>query len=266
MIYMTPEYMVDALPSQPLNRARILWDNILEGATFTGTSERDGFEASNAKATDTNSWWWPAVAGTLTMTFAAPAVISAVGIGAHSLGTDNAGATLQGLVGGVWVTLHPEIEPDDNEAIMLMFRRVTATAIRITLDAAARIGVVYAGVELIMPQMVYTAAPPLRLVLSTAYETNKSQTGQFMGRSIIANARPFNPTWAHLAEPWVRSEFYPFILGARREPFFVALRPDGYPDDVGYVWTSGDIVPQRMGLKNFMQVQVTGEAHVGPEV
>lgn len=266
MIYMTPEYMLDASSDRPIKRARILWDNVLAGATFTATSARDGFAASNARARDTASWWWPVGAGTITMTLPAAAAIDCVGIAAHTLGTDNAGATVQGLIGGVWTTLHPEIEPDDNEAIMVMFRRVTVTAVRITLDASARIGVVYAGPELVMPQMVYSAAPALNLTLATSYETNKSQTGQFLGRSIIANARPFNPTWTHLAEPWVRSDFLPFILAARRDPFFCALRPYGCPEDVGYVWTASDIVPQRMGLKNYMQVQISGEAHAGPEL
>lgn len=266
MIYRTTEYALDALNLARQNNAVILWDNALAGATFTATSEREGFEAINAQATDTASWWWPAIAGTITMTLAGDTEIDGVGIAAHTLGTDGAGATVQGLISGVWTTLHPEIEPADNEAIMVMFRRVTVTAVRITLDAPARIGVVYAGPELVMPQRVYASGTPLNLVLSTSYETNKSQTGQFLGRSIIANARPFNPTWTHLTEAWVRSDFLPFILAARLDPFFAALRPDATPEDVGYIWTASDIVPQRMGVKNYMQVQISGEAHAGPDL
>ena len=266
MIYMTPEYEVESLPYYPLNNARILWDNVLASATFTATSEIEGFEAANAQATDTASWWWPSVAGTLTMTLSGAASISSVGIAAHSLGGEGVGVTVQGLVGATWTTLHPEIVPDDNSAMMIMFASVTVTAVRLILDGSARIGVVYAGSEMIMPQRVYTAAPPLSMVISTEYQTNKSQTGQFMGRSIMANARPFDVSWTHLHETWVRSDFYPFILAARRDPFFVALRPAGYPDDVGYVWTSSDIVPARMGLKDFIEVQVSGTAHVEPDL
>ena len=267
MIYRTDGYMIDALNRGQQNNAVILWDNKLATAVFTGTGEREGFEATNAQAIDTASWWWPLGGNTLTMTFAAPTEINAVGIAAHTLGSDGVPMRLEALIDDVWTVLYPQFTPADDEAIMIMFRSVTVPAIRIRLiSAAARIGVVYAGLEMVMPQRVYASAPPLNLVLSTSFETNKSQTGQFVGRSIIANARPFDTTWTHLTETWVRSDFLPFILAARRDPFFVALRPDRYPDDVGYVWTARDIVPQRMGIKNFLQVQVAGEAHAGPEV
>ena len=59
MIYRTDGYMIDALNRGQQNNAVILWDNKLATAVFTGTGEREGFEAPNAQATDTASWWSP---------------------------------------------------------------------------------------------------------------------------------------------------------------------------------------------------------------
>lgn len=267
MIYMTNGYISsEEAAGRPVTRARILWDNVLADAAFSSPSAREGFDAVNARATDTASWWWPEAGATLTMTLAAAAYIDCVAIASHTIGSAGATATVQALVAGAWQTVHPAIAPADDDVVMVLFPGVTATAVRITLSASARIGVVYAGPAMAMPQMVYASAPALALTFDTDYATNKSQTGQYLGRSVMASTRVFSATWTHLAEPWVRSDLLPFIKAARRDPFFVALRPWGYPEDVGYVWTSGDIVPQRMGVKNYMQAQVSGQAHVPPGV
>ena len=249
-----------------MRHARILWDNSLADATFSSPDERDGFAASNARATDTASWWWPEAGATLTMTLAGAAYIDCIGIAAHTIGGAGATITAQVQVAGSWQTVYPAITPTDDEAIMILFQEVLATAVRITLSASARIGVVYAGRALVMPQMVYGEATPLNVTMATEYQTNQSQTGQFLGRSIVANSRPVNVTWTHLREAWVREAFLPFILAARRAPFFAALRPQTQPEDVGYIWTGSDIRPERMNLRDFMQVQISGTAHMGADV
>lgn len=293
MIYWTDSYEVAT--AYPMSHARILWDNRLADATFAADSEAEGFEAINARAADTASWWMPdsAGGGVLTMTFAAETTIDCIGIAAHSLGSDGATISVEVEVGGSWIA-YPNafsgvltigdaividgsgaayviyegqtISPPDDEALMILFAPVAATAVRITLSASARIGVVYAGTALVMPQMVYGEATPLNVTLATEYQTNQSQTGQFLGRSIVANSRPVSVTWTHLREAWVRETLLPFILAARRGPFFAALRPQTQPEDVGYVWTGSDIRPERMKLRDFMQVQISGTAHMGANV
>lgn len=266
MIYWSGAYEATAAISRAdMRHARILWDNRLADATFASPDERDGFAAINARATDTASWWWPAAGATLTMTLAEAAYIDCIAIAAHTLGSAGASITVQAQVGGEWQAVYPTIAPADDEAVMILFQEVLATAVRITLSASARIGVVYAGLALVMPQMVYGDATPLHVTLDTEYRTNQSQTGQFLGRSIVANSRPVDVTWTHLHEAWVREALLPFILAARRAPFFAALRPKTQPEDVGYIWTGSDIKPQRMRLRDFMQVQVSGTAHMGAD-
>lgn len=263
MIYATERYVVAA--AWPLTHSRILWDNVLAEATFSATSEQEGFEAERAQAPDTVSWWWPVVAGSLDATLPAAAEIDGIGIAAHTIGSIGATVTLSGYVDGDWVQLHDPITPPDDEPIIVAFEMAEVEAVRLTLSAPARIGVLYAGAMLEMPQPAYNSLPPLALIRSTTYETNKSQTGQFMGRSVASSSRPFEATWSHLPETWVRCQFQPFALAARTAPFFVALRPAGYPTDVGYVLTADDPAPSRMGIVDLLQVSIKGEAHVGPD-
>lgn len=262
MIHLTDGY--EAAAAMPLTHSRILWDNLLVTATFSATSEREGFEADRAQTPDTVSWWWPEVAGSLTATLAAAAGIDGIAIAAHSIGSSGATVTISGHVDGDWVQLHDPISPADDEPIMVAFEAAEVEAVRIALSAPARVGVLYAGAMLEMPQPAYNSLPPLALIRSTTYETNKSQTGQFMGRSISSSSRPFEASWSHLTEAWVRGVFLPFALAARKTPFFIALRPAGYPTDVGYVLTSDDTAPARIGVRDFLQVALKGEAHVGP--
>jgi len=265
MIYVASQYAADAaLYGYNMKHARILWDNKLAGATFTADSEREGFDAVRAQSPDTVSWWWPETAGALTMTLAAETTLDCLCIAAHSIGTEGVGVLVEGLVDAVWTTLHATIEPADDEAIMVLFRSVAVTALRITLDASARVGVVYAGPALTMPQMVYSGAPVLRLTYATEFDTNRSQTGQFMGRSIVASSRPIRVAWRHLREAWARSHLKGFIMAAKTSPFFLGIRPQGYAEDVGYVLASGDIIPQRMGIRDYVEIEVSGEAHVEP--
>ena len=143
MIYWSGAYGATAeLSATDMRHARILWDNQLADATFASADERDGFEAVNARATDTASWWWPEAGATLTMTLAAAAYIDCIGIAAHTIGGAGATITAQVQVAGSWQTVYPAITPADDEAVMILFQEVLATAVRITLSASARVGVV----------------------------------------------------------------------------------------------------------------------------
>ncbi len=265
MIYMTDEYQADeTVLGWPLTHSRILWDNLLEDAAFSAGAVREGFEAPRAQSPDTVSWWWPTAAGVLTGVMPAAREIDCCAIAAHTIGSAGVSVTISARVAGIWRVVQ-QASPLDDEPMMLAFRAVTADAMRVAITGPAMVGVIYAGKLMVMPQPAYTALPPLALIRSTSYQTSKSVTGQFMGRSVESTSRPFEVNWSHLKEAWVREHFVPFILAAREAPFFIALRPGRYPTDVGYALTSGDIVPERMGVKDYMQVQINAEAHAGPE-
>jgi hypothetical protein len=87
---------------------------------------------------------------------------------------------------------------------------------------------------------------------------NKSERGQWLGRSIIRGGSAGSWSWRHLKADWYRTYFDPFVESARTQPFFIAWRPETYPV-AAYCWTEGDITPSNMGVKDFMQVTLEAE-------
>ena len=258
MIYMTDAYVNGAAaPGKALTHARILWDN-LPGA-ITASSEADGRAAERAGQIDTASWWEPTSApGWWVITYAQPQEVDSVGIAAHTL--NGATVTVEGYIGSSWVELI-EVTPADKSALMLMFERVTVTAIRITISATRRIGVIYTGLALVMPRAGYAALGMVDLGREAELTSYVSEGGQLLKRIIQRSGLSRECRWDNLPEDWYRSSFDPFALTARTEPFFIASRPKGYPTDCAYCWVDAPIVPERMGLKNFLSVGFTVKGH-----
>jgi len=58
---------------------------------------------------------------------------------------------------------------------------------------------------------------------------------------------------------WYRDNFDPFVVAARAAPFFFAWRNHEFPREVGFCWTTDDIRPQNMGVRNLMAVEFNME-------
>lgn len=257
-VHMTDGYQADAvLQGQLLTCARILWDNL--PGTISASSAADGRAAERAGQVDTASWWQPAVApGWWQITYANAKVIDAVGIAAHQLA--GVGVTVQAMVGGAWTDL-VQIVPADRSALLLLFRAVTATAVRINIDAAALIGVIYTGRAMVMPVAGYTALGMVDLGREATLTSYVSEGGQLLKRYLQRSGLSRDVQWDNLSEDWYRASFDAFALRARTEPFFLASRPQGYPTDCAYCWVDAPIVPSRMGQKNFLSVSFTVKGH-----
>lgn len=258
MIYMTDDYAGHAVVfGQPLTHARILWDNL--PGTISASSSADGRPAERAAQIDTASWWQPAAApGWWQISYASPQMVDAVGIAAHEL--DGATVTVQGLIASAWTDLI-EVTPEDRSALLLMFAPVEVEAIRISISAARLVGVIYTGKALAMPRAGYTALGMVDLGRQATLTAYVSEGGQLLKRFIQRAGLSAGAQWDNLPEDWYRQHFDPFAVRARTEPFFLASRPQGYPTDCAYCWVDDTITPSRMGVKNFLSVSFTVQAH-----
>jgi hypothetical protein len=147
---------------------------------------------------------------------------------------------------------------------MFLFGTITARYWRIRVrNAIAKIAVVYVGAALAMQRKIYQGHTPITLSRITETTQNTSETGQYLGRSIIRKGLKTSCEYQHLTADWYRANFDPFVEAAREAPFFYAWRPIQYPDELGFVWTNGDIRPTNTGPRNFMSVSfsVTGIAN-----
>lgn len=161
-------------------------------------------------------------------------------------------------------TTHKEFIPGDDSPIMLLTSdihdRYGALTLKPLLGSLPFISVVYMGKALAMQRPIYGGHQPVTLSRVTAVRPQVSETGQWLGRSIIRKGLRTEFSWRHLTPEWYRAEFDPFVEDARKRPWFISWRPETYPDEVAYCWTPSDIRPTNMGLGDLMEVSVPVEA------
>lgn len=242
----------------PLTHARIGWHTILRDAVLTASSAAPGFPVSSLANSMTYDRWLP-VALPATVTIDAGAAVAAdyLGIAAHLLRDGLNTVTLSYLDAGAWTEIAAG-QPEDNGTLLFLFPEVVSRWWRLTFAGATPqpVGVVYLGRALAMQRPIYQGHTPLTLSADTVIRPQRSERGQFLGRTIIRGGFKTGAAWSNLSAAWVRDSFMPFVKSARRYPFFFAWRPGSFPKEVGYVWTPGDIAPSNAGPRDLMSVDM----------
>lgn len=250
------------LPPFPLSHARIGYQTICTADNVTASSEAAGFPADAAVNPFTYEGWKPdTLPATWSVDAGATVDVDYIGIAAHTFYVDRCTLSIEySIDGSTWTTLN-EQAPGDGSPIMLIFETITARYWRFTVDglAAPVIGVIFIGKALAMQRAIYGGHAPISLNRRTTIVPVRTEAGQFLGRSIVRQGNGTSFEWKNLTAGWYRQYFDPFVKYARRFPFFIAWRPDRFPDEVGYVWTTADIAPSNMGVKDLMQVSMTVE-------
>jgi len=266
----------------PGNNARIGIDSIFTLANLRSTDDGDpGFPNSAITNPLTYEAWRPALGSYIG--YPVPDHIPAevifdagtgkkcdyIGIAAHTLGTTGTQVTLSASLDGVGLyTPITSFVPANDDPIMVLFDAVTYRYWKlellppgppVTAAGAPQVAVVYVGKLLEMPVAIYGGHAPLRLSRVTARRPNVSERGQWLGLSILRKGLRTSFAWKNLDPDWYRATFDPFVALARRLPWFIGWRPERWPYEVGYVWTTGDISPTNMGVGRLMQVTVDVE-------
>jgi hypothetical protein len=257
-------------PDPPLTHARIGWRNIVRRGNISGTAGLTGFPLTALGNSLTYERYRPStsVLATITVDAGSPVEVDYVGIAAHTLqgksfllrsSNDNVSFTGQILV---------QVDSDDSSDIMALIEPVTARywQIQFLYSISPFIGALFVGKSLGMQRQIYGGHTPITLSRSTTILPNVSDTGQWVGRSIIRSGYSSRYEWRHLKPDWYRANFDPFVEHARRNPFFIAWRPQEYPAEVVYGWTPGDIVPVNMVQRDFMSVGLDVEGYDGRSI
>jgi hypothetical protein len=248
-----------SLPPFPLNHARIGIESILTNSNVTASSESSGFPASALSNPLTYDQWRPSsVPASVSVDNGSTVDVDYIGIAAHNLSSVGAVIDVEYSTDGVsWILLQ-ELSPGDNGPIMLLFETITARYFRFTVEASDvfYIGAVYIGQALVMQRSIYGGHAPITLSRSTEFSPNRSEGGQWLGRSIVRKGTETSYDWSNLTALWYRQHFDPFVKLARTRPFFIAWYPSKFPQEVGFVWVNSDIKPQNMGVRDFMSVSM----------
>lgn len=245
-------------PSTDYSRtARILYDNLLTSASVTDA----------AKTLIPNTWErWRSASGTMQSTFqlTSAQTVSVVGIAGHNLASTGSTiviATAPTIAGTF--TDRASLTPTDNDPLWFEFDPVSVQDVRVTITGGTdrEVAVIYAGDPLRMTQPIYGGHNPIDLQAETSFRNNNSESGQFLGRDIIRRGLQTSYAWRHLDDQWIRDTFKPFIISARKKPFFIKWRPDYY-DAVAFGYAIDDIKPSNMGGGHrLMSVNFTMRAH-----
>lgn len=270
---------------EPLRFSRIGYDNFVAVDTVTVSSDLADFPGESLETSFTYDLWKPnVVPATITVDAGKQVTADYVGLGAHSL--SGCEVTISYSTDGESYTVLREAVMITDRAAMFLFEPVTGRFWRVeilgwatepTLEADflaqeyslgdytdpgdLHLGVLFIGESLQMQRSMYGGHSPSTLSRQTEVRPIRSEGGQFLGRSTVRRGYRTSYTWEHLEAVWYRDNFDPFVESAREQPFFVAWRPEGFADEVIYGWTTGDIQPSNMGLRDFMSVTVNVEGH-----
>lgn len=232
----------------------------MPSVTATATSAASGFGASLAVNFRTYDAWKPTAApGTLTLTFASAQDLTYVGIGAHTAGTAGATLTIEAEIATVWTEI-AEVEPETDDAILVLFEEVSATAVRIIVsDAVCELGVVMTGMATEIPSKASFLGTPISESMAVEYQDNRSVTGNFLGRTVRADGLNFTLEIANLPETWRATEWAEFKAYTDKGEgvFFIAPKPGPYPDDVALAWATGSPRFERVTANRLLSGAVT---------
>jgi F5/8 type C domain-containing protein len=253
------------LPASPVdpNNGRIGWHNLVTAANVTASSEAVGFPALNLGNPMTFQVWRASglAAQTITVNLGASTVVNYIGIARHNLGTAGVNYTIQGSADGdTWTTIAGPVGPSDNGIIFHNFTQGSYAYIRLQLGAgsvAAQLAVLYVGRVLVLERRIYVGHTPINYGRESIVSSGMSESGQFLGRVLRRETNSTKVTLANLTPEWYRSEFEPFAAVAAVTPFFYAWRPQKYPAEVAYAWSTDDPRPSNTRSNGMMQVELT---------
>jgi hypothetical protein len=230
--------------AQPIDQPRICFDKHTATAAASGTAS--GYDP--ALVTDGETWsLWRAstFTSTLTITFASNQSTNYAALGAHNLGSGSSDVQLQTSTDGstfVNATGISSHSPTDDSAIVWLFETASLRAIRFSFSGGflpPTIGVAQAGEVLEMPQLSVFTGLPISESKQVRYRHQQSITGDVLGRAVEGADLRFDMTVQNLPETFRAAAgditWKGFINHVDNTgPFFIAAKPESYPDDVAY--------------------------------
>jgi hypothetical protein len=249
MIVISTAAVLAASPSDPLNTPIFGWRTLVTAANVSADTAAAGLPASNLANPSTALEWRgaTATAQNVTADIQSADPVDYVGIARHNFGSARIGVKIQGSVSpGVWFDLTSDFMPDDDAPLLFRFVPQALVSVRAVLAAGTappRAAVLYAGKLLVCERGLTGDHTPINLGRTTNVLTNRSESGNFLGRVIVGQTRGTSATFQRVPADWYRAHMDPFVVAAKELPFFFAWKPQALPRDIGYCWLTRDPQP-----------------------
>lgn len=244
------------------NNPLICFDNIVELANVTASSEDANFPATNVANPATDLLWKGASVTAITLDVSNPDLdtIDYVGIVGHNFFTAGVAVKVQLDLGAGYVDYTTaEIPADDGP---LLFRLPVVTGgetVRIHMaagDAIPQMAVVYVGRSMAVQRRLYVGHTPINMGRSVRVVNGISESGNYLGAVIVGEVNETTIELQNLSPIWYRNYLDPFIEVCKYTPFFFAWRPSTYPDEVGYCWITNDPKPVNQRANGMMSISM----------
>jgi hypothetical protein len=252
------------LPNNPL----IGWHNVVTASSLTADQESATAPVTQLANPATYNPWsgTTAVEQSVTVSLAAATTIDYVGIAQHNLGTAGITYFLEYSSNSVDWTEAANGTPVDDGVIIHVIDPISAQFWRVRFSAGTEspaAAVLYLGEILQITRRVYVGHTPITLGRKTGTRPGRSENGQYLGRVVARRLYACEVSIDNLDPDWYREYFDPFALNAEDFPFFWAWRPETYPDEVAYAWTTSDITPDNQRPNGMMRVSFPIEGITG---
>lgn len=221
---------------EPINNPRICYAK--HDVALTVSASAPGFNKDWLLDGETwNFWRGNQTTQFIRMTFT-DATTGYAAIAAHNLGTTGASITCQ--VNGV--TVAGGVQPQDDSDIVFLFDNRTANDVLLFVfngTANPEIAVVQTGPVLEMPRKSVYTGLPISESKQVRYRHQQSIRGDVLGRAVEGAELAFDMTVQNLPETFRTSTADVSWKGFLNHvdnvgPFFIAAKPQKYPDDVAY--------------------------------
>jgi len=255
---------------------KILYNNILEGATITCTIEDTNYPASNIGDWLPYTRFKPNTTGTADIIVDALSSVTADCIGIYSYGsqlTTEFNLYYGSSASGPWTQIpiysyatimygfDPITITQSGRVIMREFDSTTSRYWKIevtNVTTATYIGVIAIGEALEIPRGLPSGFTPPHMDKRDAYTNSNGDTGILLGRSVIRKSGMLSFTIKALTPSWVRTYWEPFLTHTETKPFFFWWNTE-YEND-GVFCVTRKYKPPKYADAMYMSVSLDSEA------
>jgi len=252
-----------------LDHPIIGWHNIITPSTIAASSSNSNFPASNMANPATHLTW---KCGTSAASYQYVTIgsggepIDYVAIAKHNLGSQAIPITVGYFDTNSPPGWHDLVEEhllaDDGPALFRFAEQIVGgLSMRLGLSAnIPQIAVVYAGKLLVLPRKVYQGFTPIPYGLVAKVTNGRSEAGNFLGRIVLQEFVRDTMPLSLIGPTYFRDHIADFLIDSKENPFFIAWRPQTYPDEIGYCHMTNDPTPINEAPHGLiaMQLEMTG--------
>lgn len=229
-----------------LGNHRLVYANLASGVSPVVTSEASGYEAANALTWLSAQKWKAANSATqyYQLDLGSAVGVDCFGVYKHNLGDISGSLLVQystSSLGGAFTTLFAITPGAANSGGNRTLFRVNSNQVAARYwqyvfsghNGPPAVGVLLLGASTQLPAVDHPFLVPM-LNRETQILNNESESGEFLGRSVLRTGMKTGFRLTAVQETWARQYWEPIARGMEINPFFWAWDANRYPDDAYY--------------------------------